>query len=58
MGDDRGSKDGGRWRVLRMHIAGGAFGRQLLPEPRLLSFLFSSLQKPGIQVKPMRSGDT
>lgn len=32
--------------------------RQLFLEPLLVSFLFSSSQKPGFQVRPMRSGGT
>lgn len=58
MGKDRQSKDGGRWKVLRIHIGGGESGRQLFLESLLASFLFSTSQKPDFQVRPMRSGGT
>lgn len=58
MGKDRHRKDGGRWKVLRIHIGGGECGRQLFLEPFLVSFLFNSSQKPDFQVRPMRSGGT
>lgn len=45
MGKDRDSQDGGRWKVLRTHIGGGEFGRQLFLEPLLVSFLIQFFAK-------------
>lgn len=57
MGQEGHSKTGGKSQVLRMRVGEGELGRPLFLEPLLVSSLLRSLQKPGFQVRLMRSGD-